>query len=148
MSDIVSPETRSLMMSGIRGENTKPEMIVRKALHRMGFRYRLHDKTLLGKPDLVFPKYKTVIFVNGCFWHGHECKLFKWPKSNKKFWKEKITGNKLRDSKNCEQLDKQGWNVITVWECSLRGTPEEKLMEYMQAISVEILQHKENNNNV
>lgn len=144
MSDIVSPETRSRMMSGIRGKNTKPEIKVRKSLHRLGFRYRLHDKSLPGKPDLVLPKYKTVIFVNGCFWHGHECGLFKWPKSNTEFWKEKITGNRLRDEKNLEHLDKLGWNVITVWECSLRGAPEEEIVDYMQAVSERILQHREN----
>jgi DNA mismatch endonuclease (patch repair protein) len=109
------------MMSGIKGKTTKPEIIVRKALFKRGFRYRLHSKGLPGKPDLVFPMYRAVIFVNGCFWHGHECHLFKWPKSNPEFWKEKITGNQRRDSKNKKLLEAQGWRVITIWECSLKG---------------------------
>ena len=121
MTDIVSPEQRSRMMSGIKGKNTKPELIVRKELFRRGFRYRLHCKNLPGKPDLVFPKYRAVIFVNGCFWHCHDCSLFKWPKSNSEFWKEKITGNINRDKKNCEQLVNQGWRVTTIWECALKG---------------------------
>lgn len=121
MTDIVSPEQRSRMMSGIRGKNTKPELIVRKELFRRGFRYRLHQKNLPGKPDLVFPKYKAVIFVNGCFWHGHECKLFKWPKSNRKFWKEKIKGNIERDKRNLDLLYREGWRVMTTWECALKG---------------------------
>ncbi len=121
MSDIVSPEKRSEMMAGIKGKDTQPEVIVRKGLFRYGFRYRLHDKKLPGKPDLTFPKYKAVIFVNGCFWHGHDCKLFKWPKSNPEFWKKKITGNKERDKKNIHLLREQGWRTITIWECALKG---------------------------
>ena len=93
MVDVVTPEKRSAMMSGIKGKNTKPEFIVRKALFKRGFRYTLHNKNLPGKPDLVFARYKAVVFVNGCFWHGHNCHLFKWPKSNPEFWKEKITNN-------------------------------------------------------
>lgn len=126
MVDIVSPDKRSEMMSGIKGKNTKPELIVREALFKQGFRYRLHYKGLLGKPDLVFPKYKAVIFVNGCFWHGHDCHLFKWPKSNPEFWKEKITGNQKRDRKNKELLSEQGWRVNTIWECALkRKSPDD-----------------------
>ncbi|UKV16134.1 very short patch repair endonuclease [Thalassospiraceae bacterium SW-3-3] len=124
MADVVSPEKRSRMMSGIRSTNTKPELTVRKSLHRRGFRYRLHDKRLTGKPDLVLPKHNAVIFVNGCFWHGHNCKLFKLPKSNHLFWSEKIHANKSRDEKNCHKLLEQGWKVITIWECALRGTNE------------------------
>ncbi len=121
MVDIVSPEHRSRMMSGIRGKSTKPELTVRKELFRRGFRYQLHRKDLPGKPDLVFPKYNAVILVNGCFWHGHDCKLFKWPKSNPEFWHEKITGNKERDMRNTTLLLDQGWRVETVWECRLKG---------------------------
>lgn len=108
-------------MSGIRGKNTKPEMIIRKELFRRGFRFRLHGKNLPGKPDLVFPKYKTVVLVNGCFWHGHDCKLFKWPKSNQEFWKQKITGTIQRDQRNQELLVKSGWRIIIVWECALKN---------------------------
>ena len=121
MVDVVSPAKRSEMMSGIKGKNTKPEIIVRGALFKRGFRYLLHYKGLPGKPDLVFPKYKTVVFVNGCFWHGHDCHLFKWPKSNPEFWKKKITGNQKRDRKNEKLLTDQGWRVNTIWECALKG---------------------------
>ena len=121
MVDIVSPEHRSRMMSGIRGKDTKPELIVRRELFRRGFRYQLHRKDLPGKPDLVFTKYNAVILVNGCFWHGHDCKLFKWPKSNPEFWREKIIGNRERDTRNAALLLDQGWRVEAVWECSLKG---------------------------
>lgn len=121
MADIVSPEKRSQMMSGIKGKDTKPELLVRKALHRQGFRYVLHDKRLPGKPDLVFPKYKAVIFVHGCFWHGHDCHLFKWPKSRPEFWREKITKNRVKDLKVIEDITKSGWKILTIWECSLKG---------------------------
>ncbi|MBL4821252.1 MAG: DNA mismatch endonuclease Vsr [Gammaproteobacteria bacterium] len=109
------------MMSGIQGKDTKPELIVRKGLFGRGFRYRLHEKQLPGKPDLVFPKYKTVIHVNGCFWHGHDCKLFKWPKSNPAFWKKKINGTIERDKRNHEKLTKAGWRSLTIWECALKN---------------------------
>lgn len=121
MSDVVSPEKRSKMMSGIRGKDTKPEILVRKALFKKGFRYRLHLTGLPGKPDLVFPKYRSVVFVNGCFWHGHDCHLFKWPKSNSEFWKNKITGNIERDKINLALLEEQGWRSATIWECCLKG---------------------------
>lgn len=121
MVDIVSPEHRSRMMSGIRGKDTEPELIVRRELFRRGFRYQLHRKDLPGKPDLVFTKYNAVILVNGCFWHGHDCKLFKWPKSNPEFWREKIIGNRERDTRNAALLLDQGWRVEAVWECSLKG---------------------------
>lgn len=121
MTDIVTPEKRSQMMSGIRGKNTKPELIIRKGLHALGFRYRLHDSKLPGRPDLVFPMYHAVILVNGCFWHGHGCYLFKWPKSRQEFWKEKINGNMERDQRNIVALKKAGWRVLIIWECALRG---------------------------
>ncbi|MEK0314806.1 very short patch repair endonuclease [Cohnella sp. 56] len=121
MSDIVSSEKRSRMMSNIRAKDTKPELILRKGLYRLGFRYRIHDKKLPGKPDIVFPRYKAVIFANGCFWHGHSCHLFKWPSSNEEFWHKKINRNKEVDKANIEQLKKMGWRVGLVWECSLKG---------------------------
>lgn len=121
MSDVVTPEVRSRMMSGIRGKNTKPELIIRKNLHRLGYRYRLHAKELPGKPDLVLPKYNAVIFVNGCFWHGHACHLFKWPQTREDFWRNKITVTKEKDRENKARLHQQGWRIMEIWECSLKG---------------------------
>jgi DNA mismatch endonuclease, patch repair protein len=109
------------MMSGIRGKNTKPELLVRQGLHARGFRYRLHGKLLPGKPDLVFPKYKAVVFVHGCFWHGHDCHLFKVPSTRQDFWLEKINGNRARDGVAESRLLSEGWRVATIWECALKG---------------------------
>ena len=109
------------MMAGIRSANTKPELILRTALHSRGFRYRLHDRRLPGSPDLVLPRYRAVIFVNGCFWHGHDCHLFKWPSTRPEFWKAKINGNVERDKKNRTALQDSGWRVATIWECALKG---------------------------
>lgn len=108
-------------MSRIRAKDTKPEMLVRKFLHANGFRYKLHDKTLAGKPDIVLPKYRTVIFVHGCFWHGHKnCKYFKIPKTRTKWWTDKINRNKENDKKTVKGLKKEGWKVFTIWECQLK----------------------------
>jgi len=121
VADVHTPEQRSYNMSRIRGKNTKPEEQVRKYLFSQGFRYRKNDVRLPGKPDIVLPKYKIVIFVNGCFWHAHEgCRYFVWPKSNVDFWKRKINGNVERDLRNQQLLNEQGWNVIVVWECQLK----------------------------
>lgn len=120
MADVHTPEQRSYNMSRIHSKNTKPEELVRKFLFSQGFRYRKNDAKLPGKPDIVLPKYKAVIFVNGCFWHGHEgCRYFVWPKNNAEFWKEKITGNIQRDKHNHQLLANQGWRVIEIWECQL-----------------------------
>lgn len=120
--DVHNKKTRSYNMSQIKGKNTKPEEMVRKYLFSRGFRYRKNDKKLPGSPDIVLPKYKTVIFVNGCFWHGHEgCKYFVWPKSNEVFWKNKIETNIARDKKKTEALETLGWKVIVVWECDLKS---------------------------
>lgn len=121
MTDVVSSETRSRMMSGIRGKNTRPEMLIRKLLHGRGFRYRLHVKTLPGKPDIVLPRYRAVILIHGCFWHGHDCHLFKWPSSNVSFWDEKLARNKSVDERSYQNLKVAGWRVLTVWECALKG---------------------------
>lgn len=119
--DVHSKEVRSYNMSCIKGKGTKPEEIVRKYLFSHGFRYRKNDKRLPGTPDIVLPKYKTVIFVNGCFWHGHEgCKYFVWPKNNAEFWKAKILQNIERDKRDFERLQNAGWKVIVVWECQLK----------------------------
>ena len=120
MVDIISEERRSWNMSRIRSKNTKPEMVVRSMLHRMGFRFRLHDRKLPGNPDIVLPKYKTVIFVHGCFWHRHEgCKYACIPKTRIKFWEDKFKGNIARDKRSKSELQALGWNVIVIWECEL-----------------------------
>ncbi len=117
-------------MSRIKGKDTKPEMIVRKFLFSKGFRYRLHDKKLPGKPDIVLPKYKTVIFVHGCFWHGHEgCRYFVVPKTRTEWWLEKIQRNKILDQQNEAELKKMGWNVFQIFECELKGNTRESRLE-------------------
>jgi len=120
MADIVSAEKRSWMMSRVSGKNTLPELKLRSILHKMGFRFRLHNKNLPGSPDIVLKKYRTVIFVHGCFWHRHEgCKKSTTPKANAEFWASKFSQNVERDKKNCEILKKAAWNVVVVWECEL-----------------------------
>jgi DNA mismatch endonuclease (patch repair protein) len=133
MADVVSAETRSRMMSGIRSENTIPEMTVRKGLHARGFRFRLHYPGLPGKPDLVFPKYRAVIFVHGCFWHAHECTLFKWPATRADFWKEKIGKNRQHDLLVMDELALQGWRVLLVWECALKGKERRPIDEIVDS---------------
>ena len=131
MSDVHSAKTRSYNMSQIKGKNTKPEIIVRRFLFSKGFRYRVNDKRYPGHPDIVLPKYKTAIFVNGCFWHVHEgCKYFVWPQNNSSFWETKLLSNAERDRKNYEKLTSIGWKVIIIWECELRnGQKEERLKQ-------------------
>ena len=130
MADVHTPEQRSYNMSRIRNKNTKPEELVRKYLFSPGFRDRKNDAKLPGKPDIVLPKYKTVIFVNGCFWHGHEgCRYFVWPKNNAEFWKEKITRNIRRDKNNHQLLVEQGWRVIDIWECELKKDMADNTLE-------------------
>ncbi|MGC1274051.1 MAG: very short patch repair endonuclease [Planctomycetaceae bacterium] len=121
MADIVSTETRSRMMAGIRATNTKPEIAVRKALFARGFRYRIHAREISGNPDLLLPKYCAAVFVHGCFWHGHDCALFKWPKTNVGFWEAKIRRNQLVDQRVAQDLRQLGWRNLTIWECSLKG---------------------------
>jgi len=119
MVDIVDKATRSRMMSAIRGSNTKPEILMRSALHSIGLRYRLHDRNLPGKPDMVFPKHRAVVFVHGCFWHAHSCGNFRVPGTNTTFWREKLESNRKRDSIQSRALNRMGWKVITVWECRI-----------------------------
>ncbi|MBD3756197.1 MAG: DNA mismatch endonuclease Vsr [Gammaproteobacteria bacterium] len=122
MADIVNPRKRSDMMSGIRAKNTKPELVIRQLLHQLGFRYRLHRTDLPGKPDIVLPKWKTVVFVHGCFWHGHiDCPLFRPPKSRTEFWAKKIAANQRRDGIVIAALSSKDWQIIEVWECALKG---------------------------
>jgi len=118
--DVHSPEQRSYNMSRIKGKNTKPELLVRKWLWSHSYRYRLHRKDLPGKPDIVFPGRKKVIFVHGCFWHKHNCKYFKWPQTNTDFWKKKINKNVRRDQKNYQALTADGWDYFIIWECELK----------------------------
>lgn len=121
MADTVSRQVRTAMMSGIKSKNTKPEMLIRLGLHARGFRYKLHDPSLPGRPDLVFPKYRAIILVNGCFWHMHECALFKLPATRTEFWREKLESNQARDSKNIHRYLALGWRVMVIWECALKG---------------------------
>jgi len=133
--DVHSQEVRSYNMSRIKGKDTKPEILVRKYLFGKGLRYKLHDKNLLGKPDLVFPKYKKVIFIHGCFWHGHEgCKYFVIPKTRTEWWLHKINRNKERDMESLQKLKNEGWEVILVWECDLKNIKEDVLNTLYQKI--------------
>lgn len=121
MADVHNKETRSFNMSQIKAKNTKPEMLVRKFLHANGFRYGLHNKKLPGKPDIILSKYRTIIFVNGCFWHGHSgCRSFVVPKTKTEWWLSKINGNIINDKKSIEALEHAGWQIITIWECELK----------------------------
>ncbi|MDE2663479.1 MAG: DNA mismatch endonuclease Vsr [Gemmatimonadota bacterium] len=132
MTDIVDARTRSAMMSGIRGKDTKPEILVRRFLHRSGFRFRLHHKDLPGRPDIVLPRYRTVVEVRGCFWHRHEdCPFAYMPKSNRAFWKAKLEGNRARDLRNLQKLRELGWKTIEVWECELAG---DEILESLPAL--------------
>lgn len=117
-------------MAGIRSKGTKHELEIRKRLFALGFRYRLHDRRLPGKPDIVLPRYRAVIFFNGCFWHVHDCHLFRWPASNKVFWMGKLEGNRERDVDHIATLKKFGWRILLIWECSYRGTNKNREKEF------------------
>ena len=128
----MTPLQRHKCMSHIRSKDTKPEQLVRQALWHNGFRYRLHVNGLPGKPDIVLPKYRTVIFINGCFWHGHEgCRYYVIPKTNTSFWLDKITSNKARDTRDESALSKAGWRVVTIWECELKKETREETIEHL-----------------
>ena len=127
MTDVHSPEARRKNMAAIRGSDTQPELMVRKALHALGYRFRLHVRNLPGRPDLVLPRHHAVIFVNGCFFHGHHCRYFRWPATRAHFWRKKIGGNQERDLRNVADLRLKGWRVLTVWECALRGQRSRRL---------------------
>ena len=135
MADTKSKEERRKNMAAIRSKNTKPELLVRKYLFSQGFRYRINVAKLAGKPDIVLSKYKTVVFINGCFWHLHNgCKYFVWPKDNEEYWKKKITGNVERDKRNYDILKAEGWRVLIVWECQLKHSKEETLIALTKQI--------------
>lgn len=132
--DTISKAARSELMARIRSKNTKPELIVRSQLHRLGFRFRVHRKDLPGKPDIVLPRHHKIILVHGCFWHGHSCPLGSKPKSNQDYWREKIRNNRLRDRRVKRELIKQGWTVLELWECKIRKNVgiKEKLEIFMR----------------
>ena len=121
MADVLTPEQRRLNMSRIRGKDTKPELVLRRGLHALGLRFRLHRKDLPGRPDIVFPRYRAAVLVHGCFWHGHDCPLFKLPATRLEFWEAKIEGNRARDLRDVAALAAAGWRVLVVWECALKG---------------------------
>jgi DNA mismatch endonuclease, patch repair protein len=138
MADVHEPEVRSYNMSRIKGKNTKPEIMVRKFLHANGFRYRLHEKKLPGKPDIVLKKHITAIFVHGCFWHGHEgCKYYVVPKTRTQWWLDKINRNKQKDEESYKTLREEGWNIITIWECELkRGKRKKTLKTLVEKLTI------------
>jgi len=133
--DVLSPEQRSHNMSRIRGKNTKPEMLIRKWLWAQGYRYRLHEKSLPGSPDIVFVQQRKVIFVHGCFWHKHDCSCFHWPETNENFWKKKIKENYLRDQRNYQILIAEGWEYLVIWTCEIKKELSQildKLVEFLR----------------
>jgi len=132
--DVHSPKQRSYNMSQIKGKNTKPEIMVRKWLWKKGYRYRLQNKYLPGKPDIVFPGRKKVMFINGCFWHRHNCHYFKWPKSNSEFWFNKIESNVNRDKERQASLIALGWSYLIIWECALREASKIEMRDNMSPI--------------
>lgn len=137
MTDTFTPEQRSRCMAAIKSKNTRPEELVRKRLFSLGLRYRLHNAKLPGKPDLTFKKYKAVVFINGCFWHGHEgCPNYRFPKSNTAYWSKKIGRNRQRDAEVDELLKKQGWRIFRVWECQLKN--RESRDAFLDALAAEI----------
>lgn len=140
--DVVDPLTRSRMMSGIRGKDTKPELAVRRYLHAAGFRYRLHASDLPGRPDLVFPRYRTVVFVHGCFWHAHSgCRYFKLPGTRTDFWTTKLAANAARDKRDIAALHAGGWRVAVVWECALRTrVPLDPIASWLRSSEAEDLE--------
>jgi len=121
MTDIMDAATRSRLMARVRATDTKPEIALRRALFALGFRYRLYRKDLPGKPDIVLPKYHAVIFIHGCLWHGHDCELFRLPKTRPEFWRAKIEANRERDARNRARLKEAGWRSLEIWECAMRG---------------------------
>jgi len=134
--DVFSKEKRSQIMSHVSGKNTKPELVLRSLLHKMGYRFRLHRKDLPGKPDITLPKYKKVIFVHGCFWHGHtDCPRSKRPTTNKKFWRKKLDKNRERDKASIDNLKELGWDVLVVWTCEVNSVfkLKSKLLSFLES---------------
>ena len=125
MADVVDKDTRSRMMANINSRNTKPELYIRRKLHGDGYRFRINQKKIKGTPDIVLKKYSALIFINGCFWHGHDCRYFRLPETRREFWTKKIEGNRIRDSKNADVLLKDGWRICIVWECATRSNKKD-----------------------
>lgn len=143
MTDVVDVETRSRMMSNIRSKNTSPELLIRKALHARGFRFRVHAKNLPGTPDLVLPKYKAAVFIHGCFWHGHHCSYFKVPQTRQAFWLEKIGKNQVRDAHQIAALRALNWRVLIIWECAVRSMKKQETPLLIDQIVFWLLQGSE-----
>lgn len=131
--DRLTPEHRSWLMSRVKGRDTTPERVVRSMLHKMGYRFRLNRKDLPGKPDIVFPSRKKIVFVHGCFWHAHGCRIGRPPKTKRKFWNAKFVANRARDERNSEQLCALGWDVFVVWQCELKDLPklETRIVDFL-----------------
>jgi DNA mismatch endonuclease (patch repair protein) len=134
VTDVHDQQTRSRNMAAVRPRNTKPELMIRKALHASGLRYRLNVRDLPGKPDIVLPRHRAVVFVHGCFWHRHECDLFRWPESRTEFWREKLDANAARDVKAADALEEAGWRQAVVWECALKGRKKRDFQDTMQRL--------------
>ena len=147
MTDVLTTAQRQLNMSRIRGRDTTPEMLIRRGLHARGLRYRLHDRKLPGRPDLVLPKYQAAVFVHGCFWHAHGCALSKLPATRQDFWQKKLEDNAARDKKAIDALQAEGWHVLVIWECALRGplrqkeaTVLDRAVKFIQATGSQLLE--------
>ncbi len=134
MSDVHDPQTRSRNMAAVRARDTKPELMIRKALHASGLRYRINVRDLPGKADIVLPRHRAVVFVHGCFWHRHECDLFRWPESRTEFWRDKLNANAAPDMKTAEALEKAGWRQAVTWECALKGSKKRDFQDTMQRL--------------
>lgn len=142
-TDVLTPEQRRLVMRRIKAKDTKPEMTLRRGLHRRGLRYRLHVADMPGKPDLVFPRHGAVVFVHGCFWHGHGCSLFRWPKTRVTFWTTKINRNRERDRSILVALQADGWRVLVVWECAMRGRRARAIQDVLNLAEAFVRQGQE-----
>jgi DNA mismatch endonuclease (patch repair protein) len=142
VADTLSKEQRSALMKRVRRSDTAPELKLRKALHREGLRYVIGNKRLPGSPDLVFPKHRTVVFVHGCFWHGHECRQGRAPTTRQDFWVPKIEGNQRRDARKQAELEELGWRVITIWECELKRLDKEQLQSFAASLKARVVSPK------
>jgi DNA mismatch endonuclease (patch repair protein) len=135
VADVHDKQTRSRNMAAIRSTDSKAEMLVRRGLHRLGFRFTLHVRKLPGTPDLVFPRHRAIVLVHGCFWHGHDCYLFKWPKTRNEFWRTKIESNKARDDTDLLRLKRLGWRIAVVWECALKGKRQRQVEDVIETVA-------------
>jgi DNA mismatch endonuclease, patch repair protein len=147
MADVLTPEQRRLNMRRIRGRDTKPELLLRRGLHAAGLRFRLHAGGLPGRPDIVFSRYRAAILVHGCFWHGHDCPMFRLPATRPHFWAAKIAGNRARDLRNRKALVSAGWRILTIWECSMKG-PARRSTNEVVAACIQFLRGTENDGEV